>query len=373
MPQNTQVSLPLGRRHQETNMWCWAASGEMVMDFLGTNVTQCDQANRRFGYNECCNSPVPSKCVMGGWPEFTKYGYQNARTSNTALTWEQIVDQIDPAPDSSGNKKDPSPIAFSWKWSGGGGHMMVAYGYAVVDGKRYVFIHDPWPPNVGVSKCIPYEEYVSGSNYTHWDDFYDIRKAPTGGETVVGGVGMSVPGQLDAVSAATPFAQQQLGTARGLLFGGAPGAMGNASLGQAFAISSIGLDELQGQSPAAGVSLFDRDATRVVFAVTDDQGVARGEMSLNRTVAGWGAATVGGLDVVQRVNDVLQPGAAATQRSIVWIPALNVQFLCDEQGGRREFVSLVDDAVFRKGARFDGDELYRALVDAARMHDGQPR
>src|SRR5215208_2563397 len=36
-------------RPQETSMWCWAASGEMAMDFLGTDVSQCDQANKRFG------------------------------------------------------------------------------------------------------------------------------------------------------------------------------------------------------------------------------------------------------------------------------------------------------------------------------------
>jgi Papain-like cysteine protease AvrRpt2 len=50
----TQI-VPL--RGQETPVWCWAASGEMVMDFLGTDVSQCDEANKRFGRNDCCNSP----------------------------------------------------------------------------------------------------------------------------------------------------------------------------------------------------------------------------------------------------------------------------------------------------------------------------
>ena len=42
-------SQPVTLRPQETNMWCWAASGQMVMDFLGNNVSQCVQANNRFG------------------------------------------------------------------------------------------------------------------------------------------------------------------------------------------------------------------------------------------------------------------------------------------------------------------------------------
>ena len=58
-------------RPQETSMWCWAASGEMVMDFLGTDVGQCDEANKRFGRSDCCNNPVPNACVNEGWPSST--------------------------------------------------------------------------------------------------------------------------------------------------------------------------------------------------------------------------------------------------------------------------------------------------------------
>ena len=47
---------------QETSMWCWAASGQMTMEFLGSNVNQCTQANDRLGRNDCCNLPVPAGC-----------------------------------------------------------------------------------------------------------------------------------------------------------------------------------------------------------------------------------------------------------------------------------------------------------------------
>ncbi len=42
----------------------------MVMGFLSVSVTQCDEANKRFGRSDCCNSPTPNDCVNGGWPEF---------------------------------------------------------------------------------------------------------------------------------------------------------------------------------------------------------------------------------------------------------------------------------------------------------------
>lgn len=160
-------SVPL--RAQETNMWCWAASGEMVMDFLGTNVSQCDEANKRFGRNDCCNNPVPTPCVNGGWPEFAKYDFSFTRTNDAALSWETLKKEID-----CYNR----PIAYSWHWNGGGGHMMVVTGYAEINGTRYVSVNDPWSPNVGSQYFLTYTAYVSGSGYTHWDDFYQIVKKP---------------------------------------------------------------------------------------------------------------------------------------------------------------------------------------------------
>lgn len=160
-------SQPVILRPQETNMWCWAASGEMCMEFLGTSVTQCDEANKRFSRTDCCNNPVPNACVNGGWPEFDKYGFTFVRTSDTALTWDQLKKQI------YCSKK---PFAFSWHWNGGGGHMMVVTGYAVLAGTNYVSINDPWEPDEGDQRFITYAEYVSGSGYTHWDDFYNITK-----------------------------------------------------------------------------------------------------------------------------------------------------------------------------------------------------
>lgn len=148
-------------------MWCWAASGEMVMDFLGTNVSQCDEANKRFGRTDCCNSSVPSACVNGGWPEFDKYNFTFATTSDAPLSWDQVKDQI------YCKKK---PFAYSWHWTGGGGHMMVAIGYVTINGTNYVSINDPWAPNVGDQRVMTYAAYVDGSGYTHWNDYYDVTK-----------------------------------------------------------------------------------------------------------------------------------------------------------------------------------------------------
>lgn len=165
------ATQPVPITGQQTSMWCWAASGEMTMDFLGASVTQCDEANQRFGRNDCCNTPTPAACVVGGWPEYQKYGFTADVTSDTPLTWAQVKKEID-----CRNR----PFAFSWHWvPGGGGHMMVVSGYLQMNGQNYVVINDPspWAVSGGGSQRISlYSAYVSGPGYTHWNDYYNIRR-----------------------------------------------------------------------------------------------------------------------------------------------------------------------------------------------------
>ena len=159
------VTLAVAPRAQQTSMWCWAASGEMCMAYLGTNVSQCDQANHRFGRNDCCNNPTPDECVNGGgWPEFDQYGFTFRRTWDTPLSWAQVRKEI------CRNR----PFVFTWHWNGSTtGHMMVARGFKTVDGIHYVFINDPLNAD---PHYVTYDAYVSGAEYTHWDDFYQIKR-----------------------------------------------------------------------------------------------------------------------------------------------------------------------------------------------------
>lgn len=165
-PQLSSQSVTL--RGQENSNWCWAASGQMVMSFLGTNVNQCTQANTILNRNDCCNNPLPNGCNTTGWPEFAENDFRFDRTSNTALTWGDIRLQI------HCSKK---PFAFSWHWPGGGGHMMVVYGYATINNVNYVSVYDPLPVGVGTDTIYTYDYYnTSPGHHTHWDDFYNVTK-----------------------------------------------------------------------------------------------------------------------------------------------------------------------------------------------------
>jgi len=163
------VQVPLDPQ-QESN-WCWAASGEMTMNYVHTasNVQQCDEANRYFGQTNCCQNPGSAQCnnSNGGWPQYAQYNFTADMVDGTPLTFAQIQSQIYCA------KK---PFAFSWHWNGGGGHMMVATGYVTIDGVNYVSVNNPWAPNVGAMEVYTYDKFVGGAgqDHTHWRDYYNI-------------------------------------------------------------------------------------------------------------------------------------------------------------------------------------------------------
>jgi hypothetical protein len=162
--------LPVPLYSQSTNMWCWAASGEMVIKYIDpkAKITQCDEANFNFKKTSCCNNPVPVDCVNGGWQVFHNYGFDFTERDTTALSWDELKTLLNSS----------KPVMYAWAWHGGGGHMMVATGWATVGGENYVHINNPWPPGTGDQELISYQEWVGGSSYdhNHWADFYNIRK-----------------------------------------------------------------------------------------------------------------------------------------------------------------------------------------------------
>lgn len=171
-PYEDSKVLPVDLWPQETGQWCWAASGQMCMDFLGNNISQCTQANNRFGALNCCNSPTPNTCVIGGWPEFSKYNFTSINTNNTALTWDEVREEID-----CNNR----PFTYTWHWSGGSGHMVAVVGYSVgeCDDEKYLHINNPLPVNVGSMYTITYDAYVAGNpGSSHWNDYYEITATP---------------------------------------------------------------------------------------------------------------------------------------------------------------------------------------------------
>jgi hypothetical protein len=183
-------TLPVTLRAQEESNWCWAASGEMVSEFItGGNVQQCAEVNRRYGRNDCCNNPTPAACNRTGWPDdlLTAAGLTWTRTTDSALSLAMVKSQI-----SRQSSCWARPFAFTWRWTNGGGHMMVARGYRVLELRGVKFgeftlpglkidmvqVNNPLPVDVGTVEWVTYANYVSGAGHTHWHDYHSIRVAP---------------------------------------------------------------------------------------------------------------------------------------------------------------------------------------------------
>jgi hypothetical protein len=182
-PAESILKVSLHPQHAEN--WCWAASLQMILEYLGqpsNNVEQCVQANVKFSRNDCCppnNQSIPLECDRTAWPAFENYSNQNGVkfqykvTSNAPLDKDVLEKQL--APRSADHVCSFTPFAFTWKYVGTGGHMMVATGYRKIGDQFFVEVNDPKEVDQGSTRELTYDQYVSSAKYTHWNDYYDIK------------------------------------------------------------------------------------------------------------------------------------------------------------------------------------------------------
>jgi hypothetical protein len=171
------ASLPVQMRAQETELWCWAATGQMIMEFFGKEVSQSLQANLQFRRTDCAQRPVPPPCVRGGEITIRPFGFAHG-ISTRPLTEEGIVRQI------HGLRK---PVPFAWRWPGGGGHASLLVGYArQEDGTLFVECLDPYPPpgkdarswGGGQRIFMPYQRWVRDYDHVFAVAYYDVNYKP---------------------------------------------------------------------------------------------------------------------------------------------------------------------------------------------------
>jgi len=179
-PPEMQI-LSLSNIPQETGQWCWAASGQMIMQYVGNvTVPQCVQANDRLTRSDCCNMPTPVPCIEPNWPDFARYDFTSALSSN-ALRWKALKRQI-----ATGGSCRGRPFAFVWRWYAmqpdgtwaldDTAHMMVATGYRTVGTRRFVYVQDPAPATIGDFRIDDYEVFVRLDNdHEHGHDPHDVN------------------------------------------------------------------------------------------------------------------------------------------------------------------------------------------------------
>ncbi|MBE0426047.1 MAG: hypothetical protein IBX72_05310 [Nitrospirae bacterium] len=150
------ASVGLSLHPQERDWWCWAASTEMISEYYGHRIAQCDSANYVHGTPpDCCTGCTGiCPCWGSGWGatisdiqnNWTHWNFEYKYVASS-LPWEDadkddVKDTISPT-----KYCKKSPIYVVWWWTGGGGHVVVAYGYAEAGGQRWVSYMNPWPPD----------------------------------------------------------------------------------------------------------------------------------------------------------------------------------------------------------------------------------
>lgn len=200
----------LGLRYapQAGRSWCWAASGQMVMELLGEppgRACQCRQAQAVLGVAGCCDAPgsclpaarVPAGCDAPRWPAFVErpeaYGFEYRTTCDALpgrqddpacvarpIGWRALTVEI-----CAGR-----PVIASFRSPGSDvGHTLVVKGFSTHAGRRVLLV-DParlCPPGrdcegeLDEGFWVTYDEYATGwDGREHWVDFHGIRRSGRG-------------------------------------------------------------------------------------------------------------------------------------------------------------------------------------------------
>ena len=197
----------LGLRYtpQAGPSWCWAASSQMVMEWLGEDpqrACQCRQAERLSGVEGCCASArsceratdAPPACDEARWPAFVRGPRRYRQDYRT--TCDDLPDrQDDAACDSrplgwlelAAEICAGRPVLAALRSTGSVlGHVVVVKGFSTHPTPR-VLVVDPLRLCPTDRDCegeldegfwLSYDEFAAGwDGRRHWVDFYGIRRA----------------------------------------------------------------------------------------------------------------------------------------------------------------------------------------------------
>jgi hypothetical protein len=197
------LRTPLASNKQNTGVWCWAASAQMVINYLQavngeeSLVSQCTIVNVALAVDpaadlNCCNaedSYDPTMTELGN-PAFTQIRARCQKRFNplmalqanqydaqeaSPLEWEGLTDQFC-------TKKTPYIFVVRFYDDDGsfaGAHSSVVGGARVTpDGDRYVEVSDHSEDDFFLMKWEAFKAGVRG-DFDHVRDYIDIKRRPS--------------------------------------------------------------------------------------------------------------------------------------------------------------------------------------------------
>ncbi len=172
------LDVPLCK--QEQTLWCWAASAQCVLGYVGLPSEQCaiveyvrSVSPELFGHSACCSYLPPDSCnktnslykdtVNSVLAILDHFNHLQCRGNSVPLPLSYVATEL----------VNGRPFLLRWKDWNNDSHIAVVYGMsaAVVDGVRdtSLYIMDPFDGSAHVSSY----KYVVNSVYRVWD--YSLR------------------------------------------------------------------------------------------------------------------------------------------------------------------------------------------------------
>lgn len=381
-----QLDVPL--IGQQTNSWCWAASGEMVMQWFAVSVQQCTQATAQFEQNtgvDCCAQPTPGGCIRGGQVEIGLYGFTYQQLGDSSwLSEGQVEAQL---------------YAQNEPWilnphGNGFGHVTVGTGfYNLAPGAFLIGVNDPWPanpsfngmgqatgPTQGQFYLESYAEYAAGywegNAHTEGYDLYNInpppprfflpairRQLPPIAPAVAAHFGGGDPDPFQAAQNAlevalaivTPDNASRLGFAF-------PDLPGEARLGRPIDQFNIELAALQRWNAKQNeAELLQRTPAKLVEVQVHGRTLA--SIRLHQVDGRWRMATFGS----PLLSRAWQAAQVSPDQFLVEIESLELAFAGRRSGNKLLLTPLFSDAHLglKAGREVDAREILPRLSEAA--------
>jgi hypothetical protein len=393
---------------QQDDALCWAACGQMIMNYLGHNVDQCaqvDDANKRNNrITDCCHHFGEADCSEGGWPHFEDFGF-TVSSNQVAMSWDKVREQI---------YCKHKPFAWSWCYvpcnpsdlERNIGHMFVVYGYAITNGVKELLVYNTEPACSNGSSAapnmltFPFDEYVNGQpdasgqlQTIHWLDMYDITWT---GQVTAAGLPPTAPATTATLSSsptAVPDTYQQAsraGTEYLAAFSKCVtdknfrkygfesfGEVAKVALGVPFSLYYVRLADLRAYARGSDPNSLLRDSGDLICPVLVD-GNVRSAITLRKSGANWKPHGVGNAAWIRLLSDARSRSAEHPlvpfgSYFAVRMPVGANPFLVGHREGKDLILtSLVKDsrAGFRDGEDLEAENVFGALASVARSDHG---
>ncbi len=168
----SDVKLGVATMKQEQGNWCWIATSQGILDYLGTEVSQCEIANYALESIVCCipglvdlycdqlGSMYGKRKSVGGILEHWGVAGQG---QEPPLSFAALSAQIDLG----------RPMAIGWLWKPGldSGHALTIYGYnSAITNVYYI------DPGYGDARTSAYDAFVEDNAHIWKYTYFNIHQ-----------------------------------------------------------------------------------------------------------------------------------------------------------------------------------------------------